>query len=219
MPSTTIIKERSGTATFADESVKVVYQAKQTASNRTDIWRPQLANGQLVWLERVHVGPDVNTDVKAWAIKDMDTASGAVKTVLQGFAPGQGGTKLVKEFRFDGQRIAMAESLSKGWQLEIADISGSVRNTIPSSQDVFDVGLVSGGLLYSSGVDDPSMGTIGQIRLWHWTSAGGSTEIYEAEVGKPRMRELLGPRLLREYELVRESARRTSITRLGSRDD
>jgi len=43
--------------------------------------------------------------------------------------------------------------------------------------------------------------------------------VYEAEVGKPRMRELLGPRLLREYELVRESARRTSITRLGSRDD
>jgi DNA sulfur modification protein DndD len=43
--------------------------------------------------------------------------------------------------------------------------------------------------------------------------------VYEAEVGKPRMRELLGPHLLREYELVRESARRTTITRLGSWHD
>lgn len=43
--------------------------------------------------------------------------------------------------------------------------------------------------------------------------------VYEAEVGKPRMRELLGSHLLREYELVRESARRTTITRLGSSHD
>jgi DNA sulfur modification protein DndD len=43
--------------------------------------------------------------------------------------------------------------------------------------------------------------------------------VYEAEVGKPRMRELLGPHLLREYELVRESARRTTIMRLGSSHD
>ena len=35
--------------------------------------------------------------------------------------------------------------------------------------------------------------------------------VYEAEVGKARMRELLGSRLLREYRLERVSARRTNV--------
>ena len=35
--------------------------------------------------------------------------------------------------------------------------------------------------------------------------------IYEAEVGKTRMRELLGSRLVREYQLERASARRTNV--------
>jgi DNA sulfur modification protein DndD len=35
--------------------------------------------------------------------------------------------------------------------------------------------------------------------------------VYEAEVGRGRMRELLGPNLLREYQLERVSARRTNI--------
>jgi DNA sulfur modification protein DndD len=35
--------------------------------------------------------------------------------------------------------------------------------------------------------------------------------VYEAEVGKARMRQLLGSRLLREYRLERVSARRTNV--------
>jgi DNA sulfur modification protein DndD len=35
--------------------------------------------------------------------------------------------------------------------------------------------------------------------------------VYEAEVGKARMREILGPRLLREYQLERVSSRRTLV--------
>jgi DNA sulfur modification protein DndD len=35
--------------------------------------------------------------------------------------------------------------------------------------------------------------------------------VYEAEVGKSRARELLGSRLIREYELERVSSRRTNI--------
>lgn len=162
---------------LTDKSVKVVYQASEPASNRVDVQRPQLADGQLVWLERVHVGPDVNTDVKSWAIKDMDLASGAVKTVMSGSAPGHGGATLVMDIRFDGGRIALAESLAKGWQLQIVDLSGRVQSTIPSSQDIFDLGLVSDGLLYSTGIDDVQIGTIGQMHLWHWTPAGGSKEI------------------------------------------
>jgi hypothetical protein len=35
--------------------------------------------------------------------------------------------------------------------------------------------------------------------------------VYKAEVGRTRMRELLGKRLVREYELDRVSARRTNV--------
>ena len=35
--------------------------------------------------------------------------------------------------------------------------------------------------------------------------------VYEAEVGKSRVRELLGNKLVREYELERISSRRTNI--------
>lgn len=38
--------------------------------------------------------------------------------------------------------------------------------------------------------------------------------VYEAEVGKARMRELLGSRLVREYQLERESARRSNIVEI-----
>jgi hypothetical protein len=163
-----------------DKSIKVVYQARQTASNRADVRRPQLAAGRLVWLERVHVGPDVNTNVKSWAIKDMDLASGAVKTIISGNAPGHGGTSLVTDFRFDGQRLALAESLAKGWQIQIADLSGHIQSTVPSSQYIFDLGLVSDGLLYSTGIEDPRAGSLGNSYLWHWTSAGGSRQIEPA---------------------------------------
>lgn len=160
-----------------DKAVKVVYQARQTASNRADVRRPQLAAGQLVWLERVHVGPDVNTDVKSWAIKDMDLASGTIKTIMSGNAPGHGGTSLVTDFRFDGQRISLAQSLAKGWQIQIADLSGHIQSTVPSPQYIFDLGLVADGLLYSTGIEDPQVGSLGHSHLWHWTSAGGSRQI------------------------------------------
>jgi hypothetical protein len=162
---------------LADKSLKIVYQAKLSTTNRGDIWWPQLAAGQLVWLEYVHVGPYVSTAVKAWAIKDMDLASGAVKTVAQGLAPGSGGTKLVKEIRFDGQRIALAETLSKGWQLQIVDLSGHIQQTVSSSQYIFDLALVSDGLLYSTGIEDRQLGTVGHMHLWHWTPSSGSREI------------------------------------------
>jgi hypothetical protein len=165
---------------LADGSLKVVYQAKLSTTNREDIRWPQLTGGQLVWLEYVHVGPDVNTPVKAWAMKDMDLASGAVRMVAQGLSPGNGGTKLVNEIRFDGQRIALAETLSKGWQLEIADLSGRIQHTISSPQYIFDVALVSDGLLYSTGIEDLDLGTIGHTHLWHWTPLGGSKEIAPA---------------------------------------
>lgn len=158
-------------------SVRVAYQAHQTASSRADILWPQLAAGQLVWLEYAHVGPDVNTAVRQWAVKDMDLASKKVTTVAQGAAPGQGGRVLVTKMRFDGQRIAMAESLSKGWQLEITDLAGHVQSTVPTTEAPFDLALVRGGLLYSTGTVDDIHGTFGKMHLWSWTAGGGSKVI------------------------------------------
>jgi hypothetical protein len=161
---------------LADRSVKVVYKAAQSASSRTEVWRPQLVNGQLVWLELAHVGPDVNSAVKTWAIRDMDTRTRNVRTVLQG-ASDQPVHKVVTDFRYDGQRFALMEELPKGWQIEIADASGGVASIIPSSQDIFDLALVSDGVLYSTGIDDASLGTIGNMRLWHWSPGRGSREL------------------------------------------
>jgi DNA sulfur modification protein DndD len=42
--------------------------------------------------------------------------------------------------------------------------------------------------------------------------------VYEAEVGRSRMRELLGSRLLREYELEHVSARRTNLRQVKRGD-
>ncbi len=172
--------EHQGNLWFGDlskGSVGVAYQAHETASNRADILWPQLAAGHLVWLEYVHVGPDVNTTVSQWAVRDMDLATRKVKTVAQGAAPGQGGRELVTKMRFDGQHIAMAESLSNGWRLEIVDLTGHVNFTVPTSEVPFDLALVRGGMLYSTGTDDAVHGTFGKMHLWSWTPDEGSKEI------------------------------------------
>jgi hypothetical protein len=162
---------------LATKSIKVAYQAQQTAANRADIWWPQLAAGHLVWLEYVHEGPDVHTAVKSWAVKDMDVVSGSVKVVAQGLAPGHGGPTLVNEIRFDGEFIAMTESLSSGWQIEIRDAAGQVKAKIPAAGDPFDIAQVTDGILYSTGTDDPTTGAVGKMRFWHWTAAAGSSEV------------------------------------------
>jgi hypothetical protein len=157
--------------------VKVVYQAQQTTSNRSTASCPQLAGGQLVWLEYVHEAAYASTPVRDWAVKDMDLATGTVKVVAHGFTPGHGGPTLVNEIRFDGKRIAMSESVGTGWQIEIRDLAGNVQSTIAASADPFDLALVNDGLLYSTGTENPGTYAVGQMHFWHWTPGGGSAEI------------------------------------------
>lgn len=100
------------------DSVKVVYQAQQTASGRIGIESVQVVGDQLIWLEILHAGPYVSAPAKTWAVKDMDVSTHAVTVLSQSLAPAYGGPKLVKEIRFDGQQVAMAESTRNGWQIE-----------------------------------------------------------------------------------------------------
>jgi len=162
---------------LATGSVKIVYQANEPASTRVDVWWPQLAGGQLVWLEYVHEGADVYTPVKQWFVKDMDLATRQVRAVAQGFTPREGGQMLVKEIRYDGWQIGMTESLASGWQIQIIDLAGRVHATIPTASYTFDVALVGDGVLYSTGTEDTVDGTVGLMHLWHWTPADGATEI------------------------------------------
>jgi hypothetical protein len=158
-------------------SVKIVYEAQQTPSNRANVLFPQLANGQLVWLESVHDGADVYTPVKEWWIKAMDVISGTVRVVAHGLAPGYGGQLRVDEIRFDGRQIAMSESLAAGWQVQVMDLAGNLQATVPAAGQLFDLALAGGGLLYSTGTEDPTIDAVGHMRLWRWTSGDGVREI------------------------------------------
>lgn len=162
---------------LATGSMRVAYQAQQTASNRVGLWWPQLAGGHLLWLEYVHDGPDVHLPVKGWAVKDMDLATRDVAVVAQGLTPGHGGQILVNEIRFDGKRIAMTETLASGWRIEIRDLAGKVQASIPAAGDPFDLALVTDGLVYSTGTDNPAIGSVGDMHFWHWTPSGGAKEI------------------------------------------
>lgn len=158
-------------------SVKIVYQAPQTTSSRTAISSVQLGGGHLVWLEQHHSGPDIESSpVREWTINEMNVSSGTIKVVAHGLTPAFGGHALVNDMRFDGQRIAMAETLAHGWQIEITDLSGVPRSTVAASNAPFDLALVSDGLLYSTGIAN-SIGAVGNTRLWHWTPNGGSKQI------------------------------------------
>ena len=172
--------ENDGDLWYGDlttKSIGIVYQAKESTSLRVAIVDPQLAGGQLVWLEATHAGSDVEKPVKEWSVKAMDLATGAVKIVTEGLTPRYGGHSEVTEIRFDGSRIAMLESLARDWQIEIRDLSGKVQAMIQTSQDPFDVALVADGLLYTAGAYDVTMGTVSHTHLWHWTPSGGSRQI------------------------------------------
>ncbi len=157
-------------------SVKVVYQAQQSASARIDVQSVQVIGQQLIWLEYVHAGQYVSNQVKEWLVKAMDLGTLAVRVVAHGLAPASGGLALVNEIRSDGTRIAMAESLAKGWQIQVIDLDGRVTSTIHITGEPFDIALVTDGLLFSTGTENDA-GAVGHLRLWHWTPNGGSTSI------------------------------------------
>lgn len=160
------------------KSVKVVYQAAESPTSKTDIWYPQLASGHLLWLENQHEGPTANDPVVAWSLKDMDVASGKVTVLAHDSMPSKVGKMYVAEIRFDGKRIGLLEALPNGsWQIEIRDLGGKMDGSFRLHDEPLEFALTSDGVLYSSGKSDASSGAIGQMHMWHWTSAGGTNEV------------------------------------------
>jgi hypothetical protein len=159
-------------------AVKIAYVAPETPGAKVDIWWPQLAGGHLLWLEYVHDGEDADHPIEAWALKDMDLATGVVKVIAHDKMPSYGGHMFAERIRFDGQRIGLLEAPATGnWQIEIRNLAGNVQSTIPIKGDPFDFALVSDGVLYTTGTNDPARDAVSHMHFWHWTPAAGSREI------------------------------------------
>jgi hypothetical protein len=74
----------------------------------------------------------------------------------------------------------MTETLPKGWRIQIIDLHGKVQSTIPVSGYPFDVALVSGGVLFSTGSLNATIGAVNHMHLWYWTPQAGSAEVAPA---------------------------------------
>jgi hypothetical protein len=171
--------EEQGYVWYGDlttDSVRIVYKAQQTASERAGIESVHVVGDQLVWLETLHAGPYVSNPAKEWLVMDMNVSTSSVKVLARGLAPAYGGSKLVNEIRFDGRQIAMAETIASGSQIELMDLTGTVRFTVSTADQPFDLALVSDGLLYSTGIAN-QIGAVGHMRLWHWAPGGSSEQI------------------------------------------
>ena len=159
-----------------DGSVEVVYVAAEKPEHKVDIWWPQLAGGQLFWIEYVHQGPNVLTPVTDWAVKRMDVSTRAVTLVASGRAADKGGPERI---RWDGRTLAVMEwDVPKdAWQVELWDEAGKVQHTIPVSGTPYDLALVDGGVFFSVGTPYPEADTIGKMRLYRWTVGGGTKQM------------------------------------------
>jgi hypothetical protein len=155
-------------------AVSVVYQAPANS----EIWWPQLAAGHLVWIEYHYHGAPGSSLPVDWTVRDMDLASRAVTVVDHDRMPKQGGHAYVSILRYDGERFAFGEALPDGhWQVEVRDTAGADRHSVAVSDSLYDVALVRDGVLFSSGVNEPTRDSIGKMHLDHWTLADGTHEV------------------------------------------
>ncbi len=161
-----------------DGSIEVAYVAAEKPEHKVDIWWPQLAAGQLFWIEYVHQGPNVQTPVTDWTVRRMEVSTHAVTIVAAGRMPALGGKKYPEIIRWDGHTLAAVEGIPHDkWQIELWDEAGQVQHTIPVSGTPFDVALVEGGVIFTAGTPYPAADTIGKMRLYRWTPGGGTTRI------------------------------------------
>jgi hypothetical protein len=159
-----------------DGSAKIVYSTPEVANADTTISWPQLANGELVWVEYAWSIP--MRPATEWWIKRLDVPNGKVRVLAHGLVPSQGGAKSVDGIRFDGGRIAVGETLASGKsQIELLDGEGHHLETVPISEGLYEWAFVSDGLIYTVGKYDASVDAYGQMHTFHWTKASGSQEI------------------------------------------
>jgi hypothetical protein len=163
---------------LADGSVEVAYVATEKPGHKVDIWWPQLAGGQLLWIEYVHQGANVQTPVTDWSVKRMDVSTRQVTLIAAGRMPDLGGKKYPERIRWDGRTVAVMEGLAKDkWQIELWNEAGKVQQAIPVTGVAYDVALVDGGVIFTAGTLHPEADTVGQMRLYRWTADGGTKQI------------------------------------------
>jgi hypothetical protein len=158
--------------------VGIAYVAPKTAGHKADIWWPQLAGGQLFWVQNIHSGPNAGTDVTSWSVMRMDVATHAVTTVAHDNMPAYGGKKSVDKIRWDGHTLALSEALpDESWQIQLWDIAGKVQATIPVKGTPYDLALTKDGVIYTAGTTFPANDAIGLMRTYAWTKATGSVQV------------------------------------------
>jgi len=158
-----------------DGSIEVAYVAAEKPEHKVDIWWPQLAGGQLFWIEYVHQGPNVQTATTDWAVKRMDVSARAVTLVASGRMPDLGGKKYPEKIRWDGHTLVVMEGLANDkWQIELWDEAGTVQQTISVTGVPYDLALVDRAVIFSAGTRYPEADTVGKMRLYRWTADGGT---------------------------------------------
>lgn len=161
-----------------DGPIGIVYVAPKTAGHKADLWWPQLAGGQLFWIQYVHAGADASTAVASWSVMRMDVATHAVTTVAQDNMPAFGGKKYVERIRWDGKTLALTEALpNKSWQIQLWDITGKVEATFPVTGTPYDMAITSDGVTYTAGTNFAANDAIGQMKTYVWTKATGSVQV------------------------------------------
>jgi hypothetical protein len=161
-----------------DGSIEVAYVAAEDPAHKVELLWPQLAAGQLFWIEYVHQGPNVQTPVIDWTVKGMDVSTRAVTLVASGRMPDLGGKAYPERIRWDGHALAVMEGLAKDkWQIELWDEAGKVQQAIPVSGTPWGLALVDGGLLFTAGTPNPEQYAVGDMRLYRWTPTGGTRQV------------------------------------------
>jgi hypothetical protein len=144
----------------------IAYQAPEPSAKKTDIWSPQLANGKLYWIERVHSGSNAQTGIDSWTVRVMNTATRQVTSVSHGDVASE---KYVDEIHWNGRFIAASVELPNGsWRVEQWDERGSVTASVAVVGTVYDLAIVGEGVVFTAGVPYPEHDSIGNMRTYYW---------------------------------------------------
>jgi hypothetical protein len=161
-----------------DASVKVAYVAPEPKGKKVEVWSPQLAKGELYWLEYTHNGIDISYPTASWVVRRMNVGTGKVETVGHDNMPNFGGKKYVERLRWDGSRLAVLVVLpNRTWRIETWDEQGRLLADLPVTGTPYDMALVGDGILFTAGTPYPPNDAIGKMRTYLWHPGGTAAEI------------------------------------------
>ena len=150
-------------------SIKPVYTAPKSADHWTEIGRPRLAGGHLLWMDWSYPQNDgvMTSTSESQSLEAMDLATGKISVL----------STTARLLDFDGRRVALLSYPTPGHeQIELRDLAGNSIARVPISRDLMDFAFVRDGFLYLTAAALDLEAT-GPLILYHWTKAGGSREI------------------------------------------